>query len=46
MQSTKTAFLCLVRKKSTHYVIFEISGIGSLGVRNTLNTLQISLISK
>lgn len=46
MQSAKTAFLCFVLKTSSHYAIFEISGADSLGVRNTLNTLQTSLISK
>lgn len=27
----------------THFVIFEISSADSLGIRNTLNTLQISI---
>lgn len=44
--SANTVFLCFVLKTSAHYAIFEISGADSLGVRNTLNTLQISLISK
>lgn len=46
MQSAKTAFLCFVPKKSTCYVIFEISGADSSSVRNILNTLQTSVTSK
>lgn len=46
MQSANTVFLCFVLKPSAHYAIFEISGADSLGVGNTVNALQISLISK